>query len=350
MSANSATPSTIDLNDPRLTSVEYLYDEWCPVVEDDKGKCHIAPRYAHLELTAQQAILWLWENFHEETARRYATCGLRGSVHKRCKKGKRARAHRHTCHCWICRFCGQAKSLLLCWLRTRRPEVCSERQYGLELCGPPDDKALAAYAAKFSQWLRSRSIPNAYRMEITIHKKRSAFRMVVKTDKLPFAELRDYWSKITAQGYSLTLHNESTPISLLHWMFASSEEVLQACGHTRAKLYSRYYKHRMLRTAGAFYAPSKAAKVEEFSEVAAEPTIFNSCNCGECDGIMETIPWEERTVQTVEKIEESYEHVDWSSCHDPFKVERKEGLTHKSEVRYSDSPTMTAVAPSPPPW
>lgn len=343
-----STP-TIDPNDPRLTQHEYLYDEWAPVIERD-GKYLIADRYSKLEETTKQSILWLWEHCHEGMARRIATCGLRGSVYKVCKMGKRARAHRHTCHCWICKFCGQAKNILHCWLRTRRYEVRSETQRGLELCGPADDAKLEAFATKLAAWLKSRGMPSVRRLAVTATKRNSSIRMVIKTSNLPFAEIRDYWNDLTQQGYSVSPHFESTPSAVLQWMFASTEDILSYCGHTRAMLYDRYYRKHLLRTAGAFYSPIKDAKSmeEEFSEVEGEPTTYSACNCGECDGVMETIPWNMRTVQSVDKIEEQYEYVDWSSCQELFRVKRNERLTAKSETASGVAAQTAAFSPSPP--
>src|ERR1700733_1728724 len=118
----TSPPKFVDLlTDPRLTEEQTIFDEWCPV--DTSGPIIlIADRYKFLKLFTQQLVLALWEKDHTETARRVANCGLRGSVYKVCKKGKRARAHRHTCHCWICDYCGQPKNLLHAWLRTRRFE------------------------------------------------------------------------------------------------------------------------------------------------------------------------------------------------------------------------------------
>jgi hypothetical protein len=171
--------------------------------------------------------------------------------------------------------------------------------------------------------------------------------MVLHTDKVPYREALEYLRRIThdAPGYSIRIHDESTPTALLQWMFASTEAVLSYCGNTRARLFAYYYRRRMLKTYGDFYAPVKDLRSLEVDEEYAEdtPSVTSMCNCGQCDGIMETIPWNERTTESVEHIEEKYEHVDWSCSYDPFRIKRNQG-----QITVNSAHLVTETTPSGP--
>jgi hypothetical protein len=350
--AIAPTPSTIDPNDPRLISDVAVYDAWCPV--DGSGPIiQISDRYTFLKDFTQQLVLALWDKDHSETARRLANCGLRGSVYKVCKKGKRARAHRHTCHCWICDFCGQAKNLLYTWLRTRRYEVRHEAQRGLEVTGPLN-AGIASIAFLLSQWLRKKhGIDSLRRKEVEARPTVDHIRMVLHTEHVPYREALEYLRRVTHDepGWSLRLHHESSPTLVLRWMFESTASVLECCAATRARLYDRYYHHHLLKVSGEFYAPVKDPRsidAEEESEVDGVALPQSTCNCGECDGVMVTIPWNQRTVESVERIEEQYEHVDWSSSYNPFRVIRMEGITYSSMPKRERLAETAAPTPSPP--
>jgi hypothetical protein len=337
----------ISPTDRRLTEEVTIFDEWCPV--DQSGPIIlIADRYTFLKEFTQQIILGLWERDHAETARRLATCGLRGSVYKKCKKGKRARAHRHTCHCWICEYCGQSKNLLRVWLRGRRYELRTEPQRGIEVTGPVDDYRFNVQLSLFGRWLKDKQgIDAVCREEVEAQPTVNRVRMVLHTDKVPYREALEYLRRIThdAPGYSIRIHDESTPTALLQWMFASTEAVLSYCGNTRARLFAYYYRRRMLKTYGDFYAPVKDLRSLEVDEEYAEdtPSVTSMCNCGQCDGIMETIPWNERTTESVEHIEEKYEHVDWSCSYDPFRIKRNQG-----QITVNSAHLVTETTPSGP--
>lgn len=352
MTLSAVTPS-ISLDDPRLTQDISIIDEWCPV--DSSGPVIlIADRFSFLKDFQQQIVLALWEVDHVEAAKRVATCGLRGSEYKVCKKGKRSKAHRHTCHCWICEFCGQAKNLLRVWLRGRRYELRTDAQRGIEITGPIDDYRFNTQVSLLGRHLtRTMGIDAVLRLEVEAKPTYQRVRMVLRTDRVPYAELLDYLRKITHDlpGYSIRIHNESTPLELLKWMFESHAAVFSHCGTTRAQLFNYYYRRRLLKTYGEFYAPVQDARVLTVDDEYADDTasIESACNCGHCDGVMVSIPWNQRTVDSVESIQDRREHVDWSSSYDPFRIKRNQGVTVNSTVART-MPRSAATFPSPPPW
>jgi len=343
-------------SDPRLTQVEYIDNQWCPVEFSSDG-WRISERHKNLKETTKQAVVALWEQGHEEAAYAIANCGKRGSVYRRCKKGNKARAHRHTCHTWICDYCGRPENLLHCWLRTRHYEVRTERQHGIEFRGPLNSD-LTHIVDGIARWLKSKQLPNVRRLGIEAKPRYQFIRMVICTPKIPFGEIAAYFHKVTENipGYYIQSHYESSPALTLKWMFAATASVLNNCGHSRARLWTKYYRKQLMRTAGAFYAPTKDKKSKgeepEFAELEEPSPIGRECDCGECDGTMEEIPWGQRTVQSVEAIEEEYKgRVDWSGCHDPFHVRRMKSNANvmlNSAMAYMVPPTAHPVAPSPP--
>jgi hypothetical protein len=342
-SLQGGTPLTtgpfISPDDPRLTQEVAAVDEWCPV--DQSGPIIlIANRFKFLKEFTQQAVLGLWGFDHAETGRRLASCGIRGSVFKVCKQGKRAHAHRHTCHCWICDFCGQPKNLLHAWIRRRCIEVRSDAQRGIEIIAPLGSSGIVS---RMALWFKYRGIDSVRRREVTAQPDARRTRIVLHTAKVPYAEALAYLRRITrnAPGYSIRIHDEATPLTLLLWMFSSTEAVLGYCGETRARMYDQYYKKRLLETCGRFYRLADASQlIEEDGQAPA------TCNCGSCDGVMITIPHDQRTVDSVENIESQYDHVDWTNTYSPFQVKRNGGVTFNSRRSSMSMPTATASPPS----
>jgi hypothetical protein len=329
---NNPPQAPIDLTDPRLHEPNDDHGYW-PVDITSSGLV-IAARYHNLKLAIQQAILSLWEAGHESAAMALAMCGKHGSVYKRCKKGNAAGAHRHTCHLYIDDYCGKPINLLRCWLRWRRPEVRTERQWGIQLQGPIGSD-LPKLASKISRWLRDRGMASTFRIVMDPALKCEAVRMVVRSDKSPYVQVIEHLHKITknAVGYSGCSHYESTPVRVLEWMMAATEPLLRCCGHTRARYYLKYFRKQIQRSTGDFYAEREDAQPEyiELQEEAEghAPVLNLRCDCGECDGVMEFITWEQRTTQPVEKIVDQYKHVEWTSCYDPFRVRR---ISHKEQT------------------
>jgi hypothetical protein len=318
-------PQAPNLSDPALHK---LQDDsgYCPVDIGPKGLV-IARRYQSLKSHIQQAVLSLWERAHENAATILANCGRHGSVYAHCKKNNAARAHRHTCHLWIDDYCGKPVNLLRCWLRWRGLEVRTERQYGIELRGPLGSNLLGT-ASRLARWLKDRGMPTVIRLGVTPKPRYEFVRIVVRADQSPFREVVLHLHKITKNvpGYCAVSYYESSPVRVLEWMFASTESVLQACGHTRARLYLEHFKQRMTRTYGSFYAKVEDETLEpEFGELRelGSDVISLRCDCGECDGIMQFIPYDQRHTAPVECIVDDYKGmVDWTSCKDPFFVRR----------------------------
>jgi hypothetical protein len=361
MTTSAVTPSssTINLNDPRLTeeilTVNPEPDRLTAVIHGQ-----IAPRYQSLRKHTREAVVTLAESWEfENAAQRLADCGRYGSVYKKCKKGNAAKAHRHTCHLLICMYCGQPHNLLHCWLRTRAPIVRTERQVGVEVIGPKDDmKKARKVAATLAQWFRRRGMSNVRRRVLEAHPTHSRVRFVLQAAQLPYRDTLDQLRKIAGVGWSIQPYREIDPMRVLKWMFASTESLLtDVCGHTAARVLMRNDGDRLMATAGDFYrecdTPTPANEpdpethendpTKEFSDPAS------LCTCGECDGVMEDVPFGQRTTETVDEINEKYPlGVDWSGCHDPFKVRRKQAHTSNFARGYRDPSTASAEAPSPP--
>lgn len=335
---STAPSSFISTSDPIFNQPET--DSPWAVVEYGDGRLVLTERYRHLDERRKQTILALMESGHEAAAIALANCGRNGSVHRRCKKGNRAGAHRHTCHLWIDPYCGRPRNLLRCWLRWRDPELRSARQHGIELRGPLGSDMMTV-AAKVARWLKDQGISSVFRPVLEPKPKCESVRMVIRSDQSRYSAITEHLHKVTkgAIGYSTSSHYESSPLRTLEWMFASTEAILDACGHLRARLYREWHRKQMTRTCGDFYKETKQEQeLTEFIEERDPASDDLHCNCGECDGEMEVIPWQERKTQTIEDIEKEYKHVDWSSCYDPFNDFRRNShkrnlMTESTEVR-----------------
>jgi len=337
----------ISTDDPTFNEPEQSFAA-CELDEDLKFV--ITSRYQHLDPDTKLAILILWENDHIPAAQALADCGRYCSVLAYCKKKNAARAHRHTCHLWIHPFCGKPSSLTRCWLRWRSKEVRTAKQWGVEIRGPLGSD-MRDKAAKIGRWLKDRGISSANRPVIEPKPRCEAVRIILRNNKSMFREVADYLHKITesASGYSAFTFYDASPCHVIEWMMAATESVLKACGHVRAKLYLQWYRKQLTRTYGDFYKefnPDQVpCEIEELETTHADI----ACACGECDGVMVVIPWQDRCTQSIESAEQEYKnHIDWTSCYDPFHNRR---ISHKGPLMTESTATgakIDSLTPSPP--
>jgi len=344
-SATSPSSTYISSNDPIFNQPEPNYS---PVALTNDGLV-ISERYQQLDPHKRETILDLWEADHLPAAIALADCGRYGSVHKRCKKKNKAQAHRHTCHLWIDTYCGRPRNLMRCWLRWRSPEVREARQWGIEIHGPLES-ALWDRAAKLCRWLRDQGIHCAMRPVLSPKPRCESVRIIYQRERSFFPEITTHLHKMTkhASGYSASTFYDASTAKVIEWMFSSHLAILEACGHIRAKFYIQWYRRQMTKTYGDFYK-----EIDEEQDLSGyieegERRIEIACDCGECDGEMEVIPWNERYTQSVDEIEREYQHVDWTSCYDPFNNRR---ISHKQPLMTESTATrakIDSLTPSPP--
>lgn len=359
MSTTPSESSLVTTPTPTLPPFELSEESlYCPV-EWTTNKYVISKRYQNLKKEMQEAVVALWERDYLAAAEDLANCGRYGSVYKKCKKGKRARAHRHTCHMWICHYCGKAHNLLHCYLRTRNRELRDTSQLGVEVTGPKGadvDKVALNLAGRL---LRRFSVSTVRRPVVDLKAKDSRVRMVLSSARFSYDDLRGMLHEFAGSEYHLQIKRDDNPLLVLRWMFESTSSVMELCGHLRAKLLIDWRKNHMIKSTGKFYSPSPELQsateddprteldTEEFSEVEDAQDSGNEdnrCNCGHCDGIMISIPWNERASESVERIEDTYEIVDWTSCYDPFTAPRK--VMTKSNLSHNYVPTMETNSPT----
>lgn len=340
---NFIDPQSLIFNEPEIN--------YSPIAIVDGGLA-ISHRYRHLDRSKQETILDLWEAGHQSAACTLADCGRYGSVHKRCKKKNRAQAHRHTCHLWVEPYCGRPHNLLRCWLRWRSSEVREAKQWGIEIHGPLGYD-LWKRAAKIGRWLKDQGISCTMRPVLSPKPRSESVRIVYRRDRSIFGEVTAYLHKITKNlpGYSAATFYDSSSTKVLEWMFSSHIAILESCGHNRAKFYIQWYRKQMTKTYGDFYKEVEEEQdltgyIEE-GEGSRRTDI--TCDCGECDGEMEVIPWNERHTQSVDEIQKEYQHVDWTSCYDPFHDRRnshKQHLMAESTGAQGQAPMLAASPPS----
>jgi hypothetical protein len=349
-----ASSAYIDPTDPRLNTPVDSYD---PVTDDG----HIAPRYEYLPERKKQSILELWKLGYFELGARIANCGRHGVIHRRCKKGNAARAHRVVCHkLFLCDFCSRSENLLHCWLQTRDPDLATLSQSGIEIIHARMEKESYAAVDKLAPKIAKRLRASSVRRPVITAARGYAYsvRMVVNLPHVTHNDILKLVRSLGGPQFSVRVFNDQNPRRVLRWLFESTDDVLKnACGHRRVIISNFWHGKRMMKATGDAYRPSQKFRdrhseaPDEFAEVDnAEPSVVNRCDCGECDGQMEVIPMQERHMQPVEEIMDAYKgRVDWSSCYDPWRVSRKQPHTDNSMARYQILPSATVIAVSPPP-
>ena len=311
-------------SDPRLNT-KRTESPYYPVIHPADGSLStLKPEYLRISKGNQQSVLFLADEGFPAEAERLANCGHQGTVYAIDLTGKKARAHKHTCHFIVCTYCGKARNRLHCWVRARYPRVAAERQTGIEVVGPAGYDVFRA-----TDLLAKRLNLSAVRhRELTPDGSKMRVRMAVNASDLNYsatlAALR-----LDSPECALQLYRNTSPQTVLTWAFYEGDTWFgpHLCGFGRAAAWIKGLG-RVVRTTGTFYcvAPKNERNSSIFSEEAEQ----------KADPEWRYIPWGERVVDTIEGIEARYEHVDWSSCHDPFHVRR----SGSKEVSYRETPTM----------
>lgn len=326
------------LNTPQTdnTSIDYYADPYYPIYTTPDGPA-IKSTFADLAPLLQQMILALWYLSCDGALERCANCGHHGSVHRESGCVNWAEAYRHTCHVWICSYCGRPMNRLYAWARMRALHVATTPQIGIEVIGPLHSDVHSA-AKKLAQAIGVSSNIRHKVVEVT-HSTDSRVRMVIPLPDIRYTRALEILHIVAGPSFSLQIMRNLPVKDVLCWLFAATDAVWSVGPDERAMAFAAYKREHLIRTNGDFYSPiedgPKAIDVlfvepEEAKEIIeeleataeedadmpgdlgpdddSEPTM---CPCG-C-GPMRIIPKSERKIEPISEIEKRYKHVIYSN-------------------------------------
>ena len=300
------------------------------------------PFNSSLSTVVRIMVLTLFANGHTAAASRIATCCYFGTAYKQSKCRKRARAFRHSCHSWMCNYCGQARNRLYSWGKNHRAEVATTPQVGIELIAPAGTpEAKLHKVAK----LLVKAVDGQASLRHTVIDPSlldSRLRMAIPSDYLNYTATLSTLQRL-APTFRLQLHLSDSPKEVLEWVFRATDGIWSLSGETRAALFIARYRSHMLQASGQLYAKRKGN--EDGAELGAQ---HNHAKDGDgdscpCCGPMEVIPHDQRQILPAEKIDLQYEHVDWSgSSYNPFSDRRvKLNYSRPHTVKYVGCTAIT---------
>ena len=363
-------PSTINLNDPRLTEslTHTTINDLCASLPSARAD------YAR-SLDAHGHTAW---------ALGQANCMRYGKATTECPHQHFGQGRRARCHDTFCTIDGRRSYRLHPWVLTRSESVLTERQVGIELIIPnaeerregslgsvsalPADRDMLASrsrrrrdaAAQLStRFLHALALDGVAHDVIAPNEDRDTrVRIAVHAKSLNYSATLTLLHTLNPLA-RLELKRDQPARDLLLWVFAGIEPALMLSGEYRVALRVAFKGARLIRTVGDFYSRLPEAEIRaQHEKHAAE--LAEGRHCPICAEQMRAIPAEEQSLEPVEDIESRYERFSWNeeyiSARIPSAIAAPDGIVSRggdrnnSEWTYRNYPNPPTVYPSPPPW
>lgn len=334
------------------TSADYYerFDIRDVIGRDAHNEAFIHERFKkRISKDTQASVLTLQSDYYyESAASRLATCCFFGTAYKEGKCKKHAKVHRHTCHIWICTYCGKPQNKMHCWARQRKAEILSTKQTGIEIFGPEGKlhSEMHALARKLTKALGS--IHSVRYFVVDPNSNRSAIRVAAPLTNLQHSQALSVLRNIAGPEYSLQLKSNVAPLALLKWVFSATDAIWSMCGHSRAKVYMHYGSKHLLQSNGALYQVCKdrLARItkedlfsEEIEQQASGHKDMCPCGCGE----MVDIPPDQQRILPIDELEKRYLTIDYSGCYDPFHQAKKDSAIDETHSTKFEGSAMSAA-------